>query len=126
MIEEQLSKIEKRMAELEAKQETTNGLLADILSAIRDGGLPPAPKMAAEEGDEKPKKVANASKSPKKVENAVPSIDDVRAALTTFKDANDRDATIELMQRYLPEGAKPVVSEIPTDKYGDILAEIAA
>lgn len=40
MLEQQIEKLNERVASLEGKQDKANDLLAEILSAIREGGLP--------------------------------------------------------------------------------------
>jgi hypothetical protein len=122
MLEHQIEKLTERVASLEAKQDRSNDLLEAILSAIREGGLPPAPSAVvavdnttADQSDEAP------AEPPASV-----TVEDVREALMNYRDHHGKDATVELMQRFLPEGAKPILSEIPATSFADLVAVCTA
>ena len=125
MLEQQIEKLNERVASLEGKQDRSNDLLADILSAIRHGGLPPAPSVAVavdntaeEQTDEAPAEQEGDANE----DVAGATVEDVRDALMNYRDVHGKDATVELMSQFLPKGAKPVVGGIPEAKFGDVIA----
>jgi hypothetical protein len=130
MLEQQIEKLTSRVAALESEAKTTNNLLTDILVAIREGGLPPAPSVAVavdntqdDKAEDKP--VEAKAKTPKAKKPKAATVEDVREALMNYRDAHGKDATVELMTDFLPKGAKPVVAEIAEDKYADLIAACA-
>lgn len=126
MLEQQIAELKQTTEDRLGKIE---GVLTEILSAIREGGLPPAPSVAVavdntaeEQPDEAPaEQVDDAEK-----DAAPATVEDVRDALMNYRDAHGKDATVELMSSFLPKGAKPVVGEIPEDKYADVIVACAA
>lgn len=132
MLEQQIEKLTSRVAALESEAKTTNNLLTDILVAIREGGLPPAPTVAVavavdntqdDKAEDKPAETKAKPAKAKKPKAA--TVEDVREALMNYRDAHGKDATVELMTDFLPKGAKPVVAEIAEDKYADLIAACA-
>ena len=115
MLEQQIEKLTSRVAALESEAKTTNNLLTDILVAIREGGLPPAPSVAVavdntqdDKAEDKP--VEAKAKTPKAKKPKAATVEDVREALMNYRDAHGKDATVELMTDFLPKGAKPKTS----------------
>lgn len=51
-----------------------------------------------------------------------PSIDDVRAAMVAYTKANSRDDAIELLGQFVPKGVKAVLSNVPEENYGALVA----
>lgn len=130
MLEQQIEKLTERVGFVEQGQARTNELLAQILAAIREGGLPPAPSVTVAVDNtvnDEPIEEAPVEQADDASEDAAPAtIEDVRDALMNYRDAHGKDATVDLMARFIPEGSKPIVSEIPKDKYADVIVACAA
>ena len=98
---------------LEQQLEQTNKLLTDILTALQGGA---ALQSAA------PSVAPQAEESSADTQGETPTKEDVRDALMTYNDQHGREATIALMTPFLPEGAKPILSDIPETCYADVIA----
>lgn len=134
MLEHQIEKLTERVGELEAKQDKTNDLLAQILSAIQSGGLPPAQPDAKETPKaEKPAKVTKIKEvKDEAVEEPEPgagqetsepaTLDEVRDALMAYNKAYGKAETQKLMEGFIEKGAKPVLASISRDQYDAVIA----
>ncbi|MCR9236184.1 MAG: hypothetical protein NXI17_05890 [Alphaproteobacteria bacterium] len=140
MLEQQIEKLTERVGAVESKQDKTNELLADILDAIRDSGsVPPATAKVAKApkstrkvelvadndtgGEVQQEKVAELPKGaePETVET---SVDDARDALLGIQERHGREAAVKIVEQFT--GGTRKLSDIPADKYSDVLAACEA
>lgn len=139
MLEEQIEKLADRVGAVEKEQNTTNELLAQILDAIKGGGLPPAEAPAlVVNNDNTPKegpKVEQKNMADTKPEVAAPEEEkepangdtytqsDAIKALTEVAKIADRDAAFAIVKKY---AVGPVnINNVPDDKLVDIMNDCA-
>ena len=130
-LEDEIAKLSDRVGGLEARAETTNDLLAQILSVLQTGSTPPAQDnvVPLREVESAPGDIAAKEEvtEPEPVEDTSSevSVGDVRDAMIAYGELYGRDEMEALGARFIPEGAKPKIANIPVEKYAAVIAACA-
>lgn len=101
--------LEERITELSNRITVLTSAIEDLSRQL------PGASVAAPEGapSEQPKEEAAPA--------AETTLDDVRAALIAYKNQHDRQATLDLLRRFVPEGQQLVVGNVPRDQYAALV-----
>lgn len=95
-----------------------------LTSAIEDLSRQLPGANAVAQADASMEEPAAPAEQPK--EEAAPAaettLDDVRAALIAYKNRHDRQTTLDLLRRFVPEGQQLVVGNVPRDRYADLVS----
>lgn len=145
MLEERVAELADRLSAVEGEIKNTNSLLAEILDALRGGGLTPPAKPDEAEVETAPAKVeaiakeADNSNEPEPVAEAEPTsvqdfaeeaaaasydLDDVRAAFLEARESVGKETAIGAITDIT--GAIKNISHVPKDKFAAVIAALKA
>lgn len=131
MLEEKIDTLVGRVEHLELGQQKTNGLLAEILAELRQGGNPSAPAPVAANTDEKPvkselkaKPAAKEKSKPKAEEPQPVTLEDIKRIFLDVQDVHGKVVARGVVTDTVGEIKN--INDLPEGKFSEVFAALEA